>query len=668
MAGSGAAWGIELGSGAIKAIKLVATGDGVEVAEIAHIPHTKVLSTPELDVDAAMRVAIGQLASNYDLSKASVAVGLPGNQSFARFAKLPPVEPKKVPDIVKFEAMQQIPFPLEEVEWDYQTFASDDSPEIEVGIFAVTRERVGQQIKLLKEVNIIPDVVMLNPVAAYNALAYDLGFTEKTPGTVILDVGTNSTDLIIAEAGRVWVRTFPLGGHQFTEALVNAFKLSYTKADRLKREAERSKHARHVFQAMKGVFADLAQETQRSIGYYQSLHPEAELTRVIGTGSTFHLPGLRRFLKQQLQLEVYRIDELKRAKVEGPAESDVAAVALELMPAYGLALQGLGLNTIQANLMPVSALRDAVWSRKTKWFGLAAGLAVAAGGAMFIGFARDTVNAPTRSPVIQSVNRTLSTFRTEAQDAGVTEAGADTTRAAQLMELAEDRGVYAMLTADLADLMQHADIRVPEWHAVHGDGPRRGFRFISFQTDYVPAAGADASAGAGRGFGQPEEVAKDPAAQHPRITIELQVATGQPAARDFVLETVRPWLVRNAERDGIPYTFMGMAPELDFTDLSGAAAAPGGRGGFARTDRTTRGERGQPFETRDSIGRGGQPDPRTLGTRGTATQPRAVTGADVDAIAPLPAPPISDANEEVYVIRWSAVFLPEEPITQEGDR
>lgn len=33
---------------------------------------------------------------------------IPGHSSFARFAKLPPVEPKKVPEIVKFEAMQQI--------------------------------------------------------------------------------------------------------------------------------------------------------------------------------------------------------------------------------------------------------------------------------------------------------------------------------------------------------------------------------------------------------------------------------------------------------------------------------------------------------------------------------------------------------------------------------
>ena len=144
---------------------------------------------------------------------------------------------------------------------------------------------------LYEDVGIVPDYVTLSPVAAYNAMAYDLQFTEKTPGTIILDIGTTSTDLIIAEAGRVWIRTFPIGGHHFTEALVNAFQLSYPKAEKLKREAESSKHARHIFQAMRPVFGDLAQDVQRSIGYYTSLHKEAKLERLIGLGSTFRLPG-----------------------------------------------------------------------------------------------------------------------------------------------------------------------------------------------------------------------------------------------------------------------------------------------------------------------------------------------------------------------------------------
>ena len=153
------------------------------------------------------------------------------------------------------------------------------------------------------DVGVTPDFVTIGPLAVYNALAWDQQFDESTPGTVILDVGTTSTDLIVCEPGRLWIRTFPVGGHQFTQALVDAFKLSYAKADALKLQAEQSKHFRHILQAMRPVFSDLAQDVQRSIGYYQSSHKDANLTRLIGLGSTFNLPGLRKYLGQQLQME-----------------------------------------------------------------------------------------------------------------------------------------------------------------------------------------------------------------------------------------------------------------------------------------------------------------------------------------------------------------------------
>jgi type IV pilus assembly protein PilM len=263
-------------------------------------------------------LSLSQLTSQFDLTGATIAVSVPGHAGFARFAKLPPVDPKKVPDIVKFEAMQQIPFPLEQVEWDFQTFVAPDSPDIEVGIFAITRERIMERLAMLEVGGITPDVVTLSPLAAFNAMAFDLQMSDKDTGTVIVDIGTTSTDLVVSEAGRVWVRTFPIGGHQFTEALVNAYQLRYEKADKLKREVDESDpKSRQIFQALRPVFQDLAQDVQRSIGYYTSLHKNSKLGRVIGVGSTFRIPGLRKYLKQQLSLEVYRVEELKRCSFEG---------------------------------------------------------------------------------------------------------------------------------------------------------------------------------------------------------------------------------------------------------------------------------------------------------------------------------------------------------------
>ena len=559
MPSSNACWGIEIGAFALKAIKLEADGDKLKVADYAVIEHPKVLSTPGLDPEDSMRVALGRLIGEHDLSKASIAISVPGHAAFARFAKLPPVEPKKVPDIVKFETVQQIPFPLEDVEWDYQTFQSPDSPDIEVGIFAMTRERIMQSLRMFRDVELTPDYVSLSPVSVYNAMAYDMEFTEKTPGTLLLDVGTTSTDLIIADAGRVWVRTFPMGGHQFTEALVTAFKLSYTKAEKLKKEAEQSKHARHIFQALRPVFTDLVQDVQRSIQYYQQAHPDAQLERLVGLGSTFRLPGLRKYLKQQLGMDTYKLEQFKRVEMEGAGEAEFQALNLNLATAYGMAVQGMGMDTIQANLMPSTMMREAMWKKKNKWFGLSAGVAAAAAGVMFVGPFLDKTaidNAPQPASITQTAN-IAQRLGTEARAAGVVGSGVADYTAANMLRLYEDKGVFAHLARDVSAMIADATDRAGT--------AEPAFRLRVLDTEFkTPDAGAGQSQ-RDRFQGPNDFDNPDPGGEPtgtdgpdlsgaPRIAVTLEISTAQSEPRRFFIDTILAWLPAVGNASGVGFT------------------------------------------------------------------------------------------------------------------
>ncbi|MBC7833909.1 MAG: type IV pilus assembly protein PilM, partial [Phycisphaerales bacterium] len=575
MASSNTSWGIELGGGELKAMKLGRSGDGVEVLEFVVIPHKRVLSTPDLDQVEAQNLAASTLANQVDLTGASIAISVPGHSAFARFAKLPPVDPKKIKDIVKFEAVQQIPFALSDVEWDYQTFKTPDSPDVEVGIFAMHRDRVMERLNLWSEVHVTPDVVTLSPVAAYNAVAYDLMFDDKTPGTVIMDIGTTSTDLIVSEPGRAWVRTFPIGGHQFTEALVEAFKLSYIKAEKLKREAEQSKHARHVFQAMRPVFGDLAQEVQRSIGYYQSLHKDANLTRLIGLGSTFQLPGLRKYLSQQLQMEVVRLEQFNRVKYEGPRKAEFDAATLNLATAYGLALQGLGFDHgINANLMPVSVARDAMWKRKVKWFGLAAGLAIAAGGVNFIRPMMDEsrINSQVKPAVIDEAKSNLRAARAEWKT--LESSYKADFRGASALSMLDRREIFPFLVDDLGQMMAQAQQKAAS--SPGSDSAKRGYNFRLWTTRYIAGEGVNAGGEeeqvetSSRSKRKRRAVTQDPSAMvntgetKPRVQIQLEVSTAQAEPDAFVRDTIQTWLRDNAEREGVPYTYSKTPPIIRF--------------------------------------------------------------------------------------------------------
>ena len=384
MAKTQSAWGIEIGAFAIKGIRLERVGDEVTVEDFAYIPHAKPLTTPDVDVNEMTRLTLQQFVTAKNLEGVKVVVSVPGHAGLARFAKLPPVEPKKIPDIVKFEAVQQIPFPIDEVEWDYQTFSSPDNPEVEVGIFAITKEKIAERLSLYAEFGIQPEIVTLGPLAVFNAMTYDLALSDDHAPVVTLDIGTQSSDVIVAESGRCWIRTFPLGGTHFTESLLEAFKINYGKADRLKAESASSKYARQMMQAMRPVFGDLVTDVQRSIGHYQMSHREKPIEQVFGVGSTFRIPGLRKFLGQQLNIEVQRVDEFKRIRVEGRDAADFMANAVNFVTAYGLALQGVGLSRISVNLSPLGNLREKLWQAKNKWFIAAACVAVVGSAALFM--------------------------------------------------------------------------------------------------------------------------------------------------------------------------------------------------------------------------------------------------------------------------------------------
>ena len=384
-------WGIEIGANAIKAMRLVRSGSRIELAEYDILPFKQILTTPDLNVEEAIQVNLDTFLSKHEVAKSTVVVSVPGHAAFARFVKLPPVEPKKIPAIVRFEAVQQIPFPIDQVEWDYQTFQNDESPDVEVGIFAIAKERLASYLSHYRQVDMRVDEVVPSPLAVYNAFAHERAEDTEPEGTIYLDIGTTSTDVIICDADNIWMRTLPIGGNSFTEALVRSFKLSYTKAERLKREAGTSKYKRQIFQAMRPVFAELVQELQRSLGYYQSLHRESHLTKLVGVGSTFRLPGLQKFLKQQLQLEVTRPEGFAALEVEARREAAMTDQAMNLYTAYGLALQGLGLEQVSSNLLPRQIQVQRMWKAKEPWIAAAAACVVAAsavaGGVLFTDYA-----------------------------------------------------------------------------------------------------------------------------------------------------------------------------------------------------------------------------------------------------------------------------------------
>ncbi|MCD4824663.1 MAG: type IV pilus assembly protein PilM [Phycisphaerae bacterium] len=375
-------WGIDIGQCALKAIKLRVDGDNppqMEAFEV--VEHSNVLSQSDVDSRVLIQASLEEFLQRTDVSDSEVSVSVLGQSSFTRFVKLPPVEQKKIPDIVRFEAEQQIPFPIEEVTWRYQCFQDPDSPEVEAGIFAMKQIDVAEMLSYFVQEEMEVDLVQMAPLALYNFMMAD-GQIATDGATMLADVGADKTHLIVSDGHGIWTRTIQIGGNNFTEALVKSFKLSFPKAEKLKRTAASSKYARQIFQVMRPVFADLVQEIQRSIGYYTSLHRESRFKQLVGMGNGFRLPGMQKYLEQNLNMpvtQVRKFNQLEAPQTETPGEKFSEHV-LSFGVAYGLAVQALGQGLITTNLLPGAIIKKRLWAKKKPWFAVAAAALVLACG------------------------------------------------------------------------------------------------------------------------------------------------------------------------------------------------------------------------------------------------------------------------------------------------
>ncbi len=538
MARGKAAWGIEVGEYAVKAIRLERQGEVLAVSDFAEFKHKKPLSTPDIDRDEVIRLTLGQLASQKSLENDMVVMSVSGG--LPRFAKLPPADKKAIPKLIEFEAQQQIPFPIDEVEWDAKLFESEDSPEVEVGIFAVKKADIDHQLALWSEHGLVPKEVTLGPVAVFNAVFFDRVMGQNHQPFVVLDIGTKSSDLIVVNGNTCWIRTFPIGGSDFTEAIAEAFKLPYAKAERLKQESATSKYAKQIMQAMRPVFGDLLEDVQKSIRFYENQHRGVRIETVLGVGSTFKIPGLRKFLGQQLGLNVARFDEFRNLQVEGRVASDFASHGVSMATAYGLALQGLEGAEIDVNLAPAEILREQAWSSKNKWFVAAAGIALFASGLLFLPAlqAQGSMKAATVAGKAE-VDRTVSLAeRHKKEISRISSEASIGFKAANYEQLLEDREVWPHLVHDVMNAVAAAG---PQPELMSSD--LREIRSVDLKDRRMilleDLQGFYASDGTDR-----------------TIDVEMIVAFSHGDTRSFLNDTVGEYingLAAAGERAGVPY-------------------------------------------------------------------------------------------------------------------
>ena len=130
-----------------------------------------------------------------------------GQSVFTRFVKLPPVEESKVAQIIQYEAQQNVPFPIDEVIWDYQLLGTNPQGELEVVLLAIKSDIIEELTEGVESAGLRTEMVDVAPMALYNAVRYNYGDLEGC--TMVVDLGARTTNLLFLEQNRVFSRSIP---------------------------------------------------------------------------------------------------------------------------------------------------------------------------------------------------------------------------------------------------------------------------------------------------------------------------------------------------------------------------------------------------------------------------------------------------------------------------
>ncbi len=326
---------------------------------------------PSVDVSRLpqLKVAVEELVAKLKIKGQKTWYSVAGHTVFTRFVKLPPVQADQVDQIVEFEAKQNVPFPIDEVVWDYETVSQPGSLETEVVLVAMKADSLNEVQTEVTASGANAVGVDLAPAALYNAFRYN--YPDADEPVLLIDLGARSTNLVFIEEGRFFTRNLLVGGASTTNAIAKEFGIHFAEAEQQKIsqgfvalggavEDHPDESVNAMSKVMRNATTRLHAEVMRTINYYRSQQGGSAPKRILLAGGGAATGYIAEFFAEKLKLPVELFDGLRGVQIErGVNEESARAAAPNMGELVGLALRGMGSAPCELDLVP-----DAIFSAR----------------------------------------------------------------------------------------------------------------------------------------------------------------------------------------------------------------------------------------------------------------------------------------------------------------
>jgi type IV pilus assembly protein PilM len=325
--------------------------------------------------DAVILKALQEIIAEKGIKSKDINVCAPGFHVFSKFVKLPPVDSSKVTQIIQYEAQQNVPFPLEEVVWDYQILGNTASGELEVLLVAIKAEIVEGLFRVTEAAKLKLEVADVSPAALCNAFRYNFGDLEADC-SMLLDIGAKTSNLLFFEKGKVFSRSINLGANSITQDFAQEAKLKFDPAEKIKRdegfvslggayEEPENPHQAAISKIARQFMTRLHIQVNQTMQFYRGQQGGSAPVRLFLSGGASIMPYTAQFFAEKLSVPVEYFNPFRNVQIDPSVNlEELARVAHSLGEVVGLGLRNLAHCPVELNLIPASTRKMQSFNEK----------------------------------------------------------------------------------------------------------------------------------------------------------------------------------------------------------------------------------------------------------------------------------------------------------------
>ena len=342
--------GLDIGSSAVKAVELKASGKGFKVVAFAiePVPPDSIVDGAIID-GAAVADAIRRVFENKAFKTKEVAASLSGNAVIVKKINLPVMTEAELAESIYWEAEQYIPFDIQDVNLDYQILDAGTGAEstgtMDVLLVAAKKEKIADYTGVISQAGRLPVIVDVDAFALQNAYEVNYGL-EPDAVVVLLNAGASAINInIITGDQSVFTRDISMGGNSYTEAVQKELNLPFESAEQLKRglpvEGVTFEEVQPVLHAMT---ENVLLEIQKTFDFFKATASSDRIDRIVVSGGASRVDGFTTSLQERFSTAVEVFDPFKTISFE-PAKlgiTDPEGLSATAAVAVGLALRKTG--------------------------------------------------------------------------------------------------------------------------------------------------------------------------------------------------------------------------------------------------------------------------------------------------------------------------------------